>query len=95
MASTSLPPASTPSSGTSTVAIDLGDRSYDILIGEGLLQDPATFAGLPKSSKALIVTNTTVGRSTPPPCAPRLRRTTRPCWMWNCPMASSTRTGPR
>ena len=61
MASTSLPPASTPSSGTSTVAIDLGDRSYDILIGEGLLQDPATFAGLPKSSKALIVTNTTVG----------------------------------
>ena len=29
MASTSLPPASTPSSGTSTVAIDLGDRSYD------------------------------------------------------------------
>ncbi|MGE0110357.1 3-dehydroquinate synthase [Aquabacterium sp.] len=61
MASTSLPPASIPSSGTSTVAIDLGDRSYDILIGEGLLQDPATFAGLPKSSKALIVTNTTVG----------------------------------
>ena len=61
MASTPLPPASTPSSGTSTVAIDLGDRSYDILIGEGLLQDPATFAGLPKSSKALIVTNTTVG----------------------------------
>ena len=61
MASTSLPPASTPSSSTSTVAIDLGDRSYDILIGEGLLQDPATFAGLPKSSKALIVTNTTVG----------------------------------
>ena len=61
MASTPLPPASTPSSGTSTVAIDLGDRSYDIMIGEGLLQDPATFAGLPKSSKALIVTNTTVG----------------------------------
>lgn len=61
MASTPLPPASTPASGTTSVAIDLGDRSYDILIGEGLLQDAAAFAGLPKSSKALIVTNTTVG----------------------------------
>ena len=56
MASTPLTLASVPPSGTTTVAIDLGDRSYDILIGEGLLQDPATFAGLPKSSKALIVT---------------------------------------
>ena len=61
MASTPLPPASAPAAGHTTVAIDLGDRSYDILIGEGLLQDAATFAGLPKSSKALIVTNTTVG----------------------------------
>jgi 3-dehydroquinate synthase len=61
MASTPLPPASTPLSGHTTVAIDLGDRSYDILIGEGLLTDSANFAGLPKSSKALIVTNTTVG----------------------------------
>ena len=95
MASTPLPPASTPSSGTSTVAIDLGDRSYDILIGEGLLQDPATFAGLPKSSKALIVTNTTVGPLYTPPCVPRSPRTTRLCWTWNCPMESSTRTGPR
>ncbi len=40
--------------------IDLGDRSYDILIGEGLLK-AESFAGLPKSAKALIVTNTTVG----------------------------------
>jgi 3-dehydroquinate synthase len=43
------------------VSIDLGDRSYDILIGEGLLDAPETFAGLPRSSQALIVTNTTVG----------------------------------
>jgi 3-dehydroquinate synthase len=55
MASSSARPA------TSTVRIDLGDRSYDILIGEGLLADPAHYAGLPKSSTALIVTNTTVG----------------------------------
>lgn len=43
------------------MSIDLGDRRYDILIGQGLLTDPARFAGLPKSSTALIVTNTTVG----------------------------------
>lgn len=61
MASTHLPPASPAPAGTANVAIDLGDRSYDILIGEGLLDDPTTFAGLPKSTKALIVTNTTVG----------------------------------
>jgi 3-dehydroquinate synthase len=46
--------------GHTLVPIDLGDRSYDILIGGGLLQ-AESFAGLPKSSKALIVTNTTVG----------------------------------
>ncbi|WP_374316707.1 3-dehydroquinate synthase [Aquabacterium sp.] len=61
MASTPLPPASTPDNGPTTVAIDLGDRSYDIVIGEGLLDTPHFFAGLPKASKALIVTNTTVG----------------------------------
>lgn len=60
MASTPLPHAALPSSGNTQVAIDLGERSYDILIGGGLLQ-PESFAGLPKSSKALIVTNTTVG----------------------------------
>jgi 3-dehydroquinate synthase len=43
-----------------TVAIDLGERSYPILIGTGLLQDPARFAGLPRSTLALVVTNTTV-----------------------------------
>jgi 3-dehydroquinate synthase len=42
------------------VAIDLGDRSYDILIGEQLLGAPATWANLPKAAAALIVTNDTV-----------------------------------
>jgi len=42
------------------VNIDLGDRSYRILIGAPLLQDPSCFEGLPKATSALVVTNTTV-----------------------------------
>ena len=33
-----------------------GERSYDILIGSGLLGDAASWAGLPASADALIVT---------------------------------------
>ncbi|XVJ71033.1 MAG: 3-dehydroquinate synthase [Rhizobacter sp.] len=43
-----------------SVSIDLGERSYDINIGSGLLTQSASFAGLPRSGSALIVTNTTV-----------------------------------
>jgi 3-dehydroquinate synthase len=43
------------------VAIDLGDRSYSILIGEQLLNAASTWSDLPKASAALIVTNDTVG----------------------------------
>jgi 3-dehydroquinate synthase len=42
------------------VDIGLGDRSYGIHIGSGLLQSPASFEGLPSSSAALVVSNTTV-----------------------------------
>ena len=42
------------------VPIELGDRSYPINIGTGLLADPASWAGVPPSAQALIVTNTTV-----------------------------------
>lgn len=42
------------------VRIDLGDRSYPIVIGEGLLARIGEF-DLPKGHAALIVTNTTVG----------------------------------
>jgi 3-dehydroquinate synthase len=52
------------------VPIDLGDRSYSIAIGSGLLDDTATWAGAPKSAQALIVTNTTVE----PLYAQKLRR---------------------
>ena len=43
-----------------TVHIHLGERSYPILIGAGLLSAPSTWADMPKGSSALIVTNTTV-----------------------------------
>jgi len=37
------------------VDIQLGDRSYPILIGAGLLDDPASFAATPAAASALIV----------------------------------------
>ena len=43
------------------VPIALGTRSYDIVIGASLLDDPASWQGLPDSRDALIVTNTSVG----------------------------------
>ena len=42
------------------VAIDLDERSYQIVIGGGLLGDASTYAGLPQASTALMVSNTTV-----------------------------------
>ncbi len=52
--------ASSSAHTTHTVSIDLGERSYPIVIGTGLLGNPATYAALPKAAAALIVTNTTV-----------------------------------
>ena len=48
------------SNSSETVRIDLADRSYDIVIGENLLGQAATYQNLPKASSALIVSNTTV-----------------------------------
>lgn len=42
------------------IAIALGERSYDILIGRGLLDELKSFDGLPASPMAAIVTNSTV-----------------------------------
>jgi len=50
------------------VAINLGDRSYDIVIGAGLLDRSDAFDGLPPGTDAVIVTNEAVG----PLYAPRL-----------------------
>jgi 3-dehydroquinate synthase len=52
------------------VPIELGDRSYPISIGTGLLADPATWAAVPAAAQALIVTNATVA----PLYAARLRQ---------------------
>lgn len=43
------------------VSIDLGTRSYDILIGAGILAESSSYDFLPRGHSALIVTNTTVG----------------------------------
>ena len=43
-----------------TVHIDLGDRSYPIVIAADVLGQAATFAQCPAASQAVIVTNTTV-----------------------------------
>jgi len=51
---------STLSPSPERVDIPLGDRSYPILIGGGLLEDAQTFADVPAAASALIVTNTTV-----------------------------------
>ena len=59
---------------TRQVPIALGERSYTIHIGSGLLDDPASWAGLPAASDALIVSNTTVA----PLYAGRLAAAVRP-----------------
>ena len=53
----SLPVLSAP---PERVDIQLGERSYPILIGAGLLDDPQSFAATPAAASALIVSNTTV-----------------------------------
>ena len=45
---------------TQQVDIDLGDRSYGIVIGAGLLDDASHYAGLPRATTAMVVTNETV-----------------------------------
>ena len=53
-----MSPASPPPS--EKVAIDLGDRAYDILIGDGLLASPSSFEDLPRASRAVIVSQAPV-----------------------------------
>lgn len=42
------------------VHIELGDRSYEIRIGPGLLGDPHSLEGLPAASSVMVVSNVTV-----------------------------------
>jgi 3-dehydroquinate synthase len=59
---------------TVRVPIELGERSYEILIGAGLLGDADALQGLPLGAGALIVTNPTVGALYAPALAGALRR---------------------
>lgn len=42
------------------ISLDLGERSYRIAIGAGLLTGASTFDGLPQGSAAVVVSNTTI-----------------------------------
>jgi 3-dehydroquinate synthase len=42
------------------VGVDTGTSRYDIVIGRGLVGRPDSWAGLPRSARAVIVTNTTI-----------------------------------
>jgi 3-dehydroquinate synthase len=54
-----------------TLTLELGDRSYPIDIGRGLLEDPARFAPRIRGKRVMIVTNETVA----PLYLDRIRRT--------------------
>ena len=58
------------SPATSSVVIELQDRSYQIAVGCGLFDNPLSYAELPAASSALIVSNSTVA----PLFASRLRK---------------------
>jgi 3-dehydroquinate synthase len=49
-----------PAAVVTRVPIALGERSYEILIGAGVLADAASYDGLPRPHSALIVSNATV-----------------------------------
>jgi 3-dehydroquinate synthase len=50
-----------PVSSVQRIHIALGERSYEIAIGAGLLGAETSYAGLPRAAHAMIVTNPTVG----------------------------------
>lgn len=54
-------PTSAPQAGShKTVSVDTGRERYDILIGSGLLAQPQAWTGLPKASRAVVVSNETI-----------------------------------
>ena len=64
----------TPAMGAPAVRVPvaLGERSYHILIGTGLLSGDEAWAGLPAARHALIVTNDAVGPLYAPSLSTRL-----------------------
>ena len=53
-------PATAFAAAPDQVQIKLGDRSYPIVIGAGLLVDPLSYQHLPRAATALVVSNSTV-----------------------------------
>ena len=66
--------AATQQGETQTVPVDTGRERYDILIGSGLLGQAGSWIGLPKASRAVIVSNVTIA----PLWAERLVQALRP-----------------
>lgn len=46
----------------SSLRVELGERAYDIRIGPGLISQPASYEGVIRGQRVLVVTNDTVGR---------------------------------
>src|SRR5262245_40307442 len=56
----SAPPLRDSNAAAQRVAVELGERSYDVLIGHGLLDDPSAWRSPPTGASAMVVTNSTV-----------------------------------
>ena len=71
-------PAASPTALLHEVSIDLGERSYPILIGAGLLGAAETWQDLPRAAAAMVVSNDTVAplyaQSLVAALAPRFRQ---------------------
>jgi 3-dehydroquinate synthase len=55
-----MPAAPTQPAVLHEIAIELGDRSYPIVIGTGLIGDATTWSQLPRAAAAMVVTNETI-----------------------------------
>ena len=85
--------AAAPGNGVQRLSIDLGERSYPIYIGEGLLDQPEWLTPHIAGRQVAIVSNETVA----PLYLERLSRLlglTAYC-RWSCPTLRPTRTGKR
>ncbi len=79
-----------PATPPDVLRIDLGERSYPILIGGNLLEDATLMAQHLAARDVLVVTNTTVGPAVPGAPWPRACGQARAIRR-RCPTASSTR----
>src|SRR4051812_26263788 len=55
-----MPSVASPPATIQELAIDLGERSYPIALGTGLIGASSTWSKLPAAGAALVVTNSTV-----------------------------------